>query len=685
MVKRLFILFGVLTLLSPLFPLQKKSTKDLPPSYKKWLEEDVLYIVSTREKEVFQQLNSNRERDLFTAAFWKQRDPTPGTPENEFRKEHYRRINYANSHFGSGTSKPGQKTQRGEIYIILGEPRDIQRYSGEGAVYDTEVWFYQGLTEYGLPAAFNLLFFQKDGVGEHILYSPISHGPQALMTSYRGDPINYLAAYRELRKIDPELAQTSISLIPGEPTRYGQPSLSSDILIQNVQTVPQKQIKDIYAKKFLAYKDIIEVDYSANYIDSDSSVKVIQDSSGINFVNYVIELKKFSVQQYANKFATHLILNGNVQDRDGKTIYQYEGAFTVNLNESSLKEIANNPFNLYDMFPLVPGDYKLSVILKNEVSKEFTSFERNIFIPEEADDSKVRMGQLILGYKMDRISTGSQNMSPFQVGLDQIYHQPNRVFHPKEKLIIVFQIKGLTSESSERGQIKYEFYKGEELFLIESREVSTIKEGLNFKEGFPLANFRPAHYKVKVSLWLDGREITSQAEEFDITSITAIPRPWSYKKELPPTNHPSYDFILGKQYFNKRDFERARVKFETAFNEIPNSRDFARELARIYLIDKEYHKIKETLLPFSKAEDVPYEILLFLGKSHQALSEYSDAIEIYNTAVSRFGVNVELLNSLGECFFRLGNMEDALDAWNSSLKINADQPDIRRKIESIKK
>jgi len=64
----------------------------------------------------------------------------------------------------------------------------------------------------------------------------------------------------------------------------------------------------------------------------------------------------------------------------------------------------------------------------------------------------------------------------------------------------------------------------------------------------------------------------------------------------------------------------------------------------------------------NEAEDVPYEILLFLGKSHQALSEYSDAIEIYNTAVSRFGVNVDLLNSLGECSFRLGNNEDALDA-----------------------
>jgi len=112
MVKTLLILFFVLCLLSPLLHLQEKSTKDLPPRYKKWLEEDVLYIISKVEKEVFLQLNSDRESALFTEAFWKHRDPTPGTPENEFRSEHYRRINYANSHFGSGSSKPGWKTQR---------------------------------------------------------------------------------------------------------------------------------------------------------------------------------------------------------------------------------------------------------------------------------------------------------------------------------------------------------------------------------------------------------------------------------------------------------------------------------------------------------------------------------------------------------------------------------------------
>ena len=151
-----------------LFPFQglteKKSIKELPPRFIKWLKEEVVYIITPTEKDVFLQLETDRERELFIEAFWKHRDPTQGTPENEFKKEHSRRINYANYNLGRGVPKPGWKTDRGRIYIILGEPRDIERIVGETEIYNTEIWFYQGLTKYGLPPRFNLVFYQKDGV-----------------------------------------------------------------------------------------------------------------------------------------------------------------------------------------------------------------------------------------------------------------------------------------------------------------------------------------------------------------------------------------------------------------------------------------------------------------------------------------------------------------------------------------
>lgn len=65
---------------------QKKSSKDLPPQFKKWLEEEVIFIITSLEKNVFLQLETDRERELFIEAFWKQRDPTQGTPTNEFKE-----------------------------------------------------------------------------------------------------------------------------------------------------------------------------------------------------------------------------------------------------------------------------------------------------------------------------------------------------------------------------------------------------------------------------------------------------------------------------------------------------------------------------------------------------------------------------------------------------------------------
>lgn len=234
--------------------------KNEPPArYKKWLEEEVVYIISPMEKEVFLRLKTDKERDLFIDAFWRQRDPTPGTPENEFKTEHYRRINYANHYYGRETPLPGWKTDRGRMYIILGEPNDIQRFEGKSETYPAEIWFYQGKTDVGLPPGFNLVFFQEGGNGEYKLYSPVKDGPQALLTSSFGTAMDYLSAYQQLREAEPSLAAASLSLIPGEESDgLGRPSLASDLLIQRIETLPAKQIKDKYAQKFLLYKDVVE-------------------------------------------------------------------------------------------------------------------------------------------------------------------------------------------------------------------------------------------------------------------------------------------------------------------------------------------------------------------------------------------------------------------------------------------
>jgi len=669
------------------FPLEVssgvKSEGELPPRFKKWLEQEVCYIITPLEKEVFLQLQTDRERDFLIEAFWKHRDPTSGTPENEFKEEHYRRIKYANFHFGRATPKPGWKTDRGRIYIILGEPRSVDHNIGESEIFNTDVWFYQGLTQYGLPPGFNLVFFQKDGVGEYVLYSPSADGPQALLTSYFGDQADFVQAFQTLKKINPSLARVSFSLIPGESSQYGRPSLASDMLIQNIFTVPQKELKNKYAQMFLDYKDKVEVEYSANYIDSDSSIKILQNPLGVYFVHYVVEIMKFSMQQYQDKYSTHLEINGNVSDSEGKTIYQYEGSISVKLDEDQLKSITYKPFDIYDMFPLIAGSYKFSVIIKNEVSKEFTTVEKDIIIPK--DDSALGMSSLVLGYKMYQASSAAQNLKAFKLGSFQFLHQPKNIFRSQDTLFLAFQITGLSSDLRQKGQLKYEFFKDDEPFFNFARKVNQYEGGVNFKHEFSLQEFPPDYYRLQVGLWDGEQEILSEEENFEISSVSVFPRPWIHNKTLPPPDHPVYSFLLGKQLFSKGDVNKAQAKLEEAFRKKPDSLDFALNLAQVYSVLKKHQQVKQVLMAFSVVSEVPYQLYLLLGKSHQALGEFDQAIALYNKALSQYGINSNLLNSIGECYYRLGIWDEALAAWEKSLEINPNQPDVEEKVKILKK
>src|SRR3984885_6165372 len=104
--------------------------QELSKPYKKWLYENVIYIINDEKRAAFKQLSNDEERDNFIEAFWQRRDPTPDTEENEYKEEHYQRIAYANEHFAAGV--PGWRTDRGRIYIVFGKPDEIDSHPSGG-------------------------------------------------------------------------------------------------------------------------------------------------------------------------------------------------------------------------------------------------------------------------------------------------------------------------------------------------------------------------------------------------------------------------------------------------------------------------------------------------------------------------------------------------------------------------
>ena len=153
------------------------SQEKLTPSEQLWFE-DVSPIITKTERDVFLKLRTAAERDKFIGFFWRNRDTTPDTPENEFQKDYMARVRFADENFGHDSPKRGSQTERGYYYLVLGPPLERRYFTTESAIWPLELWFYKGAEEYGLPDYFYLIFYQPGGLGDYRLYYPGVEGPE---------------------------------------------------------------------------------------------------------------------------------------------------------------------------------------------------------------------------------------------------------------------------------------------------------------------------------------------------------------------------------------------------------------------------------------------------------------------------------------------------------------------------
>ena len=669
----------------PGFPLPGqpvKSVRALPEIYKKWLDEEVVYIITPKEKEVFLRLENDRERELFIEAFWKQRDPNPNTPENEFKKEHFRRISYVNQWFGRDTPGAGWRTPMGRIYIILGEPNSIDKFESLTEIYPTIIWFYEGKIEYGLPNAFNVVFFKREGsAGDWTLYSPIKYGPEALLINYRGDMTDHLAAYQELMQIEPAVASISLSLIPGESLANPSPSIASEVLIQaKIPSAPREKVKDAYAEKFYKYKDSVGVEYTANYIDNDFTAHVIRDRSGMSFVHFLIEPKKLSLERDGNRFYTTLQVNGIVSDLKGIPVYQYGKDIPIELSEDQVTRIKDKLFSFQDLFPLIEGTYNLNLLLKNMISKEFTSAETRIIVPPA---SSLEISPLVLANRINENSEYKGKNKPYLVQEVQLTPSPRNDFASKDTLYLFFQVQGLTDEMKAGGRFQFTIADEQKTVTTADKEVRTYPKAPDFFESIPLAQLPPSLYKIKVAL-LDpnGQEALSREAEFFVSLAPALPRPFILSLPLPPSDDPMYDNIIGNQYLNRKDFREAGPRLEKAYRSNPASLGYALDYGKWLFATGDHASVRQIGDAFLKLQK--YEFTGLLGQSAQAMGDYEAAVAYYLDYIGHFGTNINIMNSIGDCYFKLGRNEDALKIWEKSLELSPNQDRIRKQVEAMK-
>ena len=115
--------------------------KQLDPKSRDFISK-VRYTITLEERRAFLALPEG-DREAFVVDFWKRRDPSPVTQENEYKAEYFSRIEQAN-HLFSGGAAPGWLQDRGRIYITLGPPDHRETYPRGVTFYGvpTEIWWY---------------------------------------------------------------------------------------------------------------------------------------------------------------------------------------------------------------------------------------------------------------------------------------------------------------------------------------------------------------------------------------------------------------------------------------------------------------------------------------------------------------------------------------------------------------
>jgi GWxTD domain-containing protein len=680
-VRTIAVLAGALALAALPAASQKISVKDLPTHYRSWLEEEVVYIISPKEKEVFLQLSNDRERAMFVEAFWKARDPDPQTPQNEYKDEHFRRIQYANNWFGRGYAAGGWRSAMGRTYIILGEPKQIEKYENLSNVYPMVVWFYSGLENPSLPSSFNVVFFKYIDAGDYVLYSPIRDGPQKLMPFYSGDMTSYEDAFRKLVEIEPLIAQVSMTLIPNDYALGMRPSMSSDILLG--QRIPQSaynKIKDAYAEKLLKYKDVIEVEYTANYIESDALVQVYRNSAGQAFVHYLLEPSKLSLERYEGLYRTTFNVNGIVSDASGRTVYQFDRLIPIELRSEQFAGIRNRLVSFQDTFPLIEGDYKFSLLWKNTVSREFASIEASLTIPPAR---ALTLTTPILANRVVRNPAFAGQVKPFTVGETQLVASPRNDFGNQDVLTLYCELGGITDELRRNGSVLITLAKDDLVVASTTKAIGDAAEPFRILEEFPLGNFPPAYYAAKVSV-LDAAKavVLSSKADFYISLQPNLMRSWIAYAPLPPAGDPAYSNIVGMQYLQAGDLVKARTFLESAVRRAPDSAPYALDYCRVLFAAKDYDGVQSVAGPFYR-DKKKYEFTQFLGESSQAVGRFAEAIGYYKDYLTYYGTNLNVLNSIGECYARTGDLAQAVTAWKKSLELNSGQEEIKRKLGEI--
>lgn len=402
---------------------------NLPRRYRDWVDGPVSYLITKTERAAFLILRTDADRDAFIDRFWELRNSAPGSANNAFKDEFYRRLAYVNSFFGNDGGTDGWRTDRGRTYLLFGKPQNTTNFKVNQELYPTELWFYSnpGLSE--LPPFFYVLFFDRDGIGGYHFYQPAVDGPDKLM---RAGP-SPQQAYQYLRQLNSELAQATLTLIPGEPvdTQYFSGSLGSQTIVNAAEGYNQMP----------SYVALIE--QRALRLERVTS-KVHYDVSRTGLLTFVVWEKgqpwlhwQLSIQDIQKPKAAKGQLKYEITTRlsaGGRPVFERTDAPSAAVPAGSEDSLKTRPFVFEDRIPVAEGKFRLSVTARNVAADATYEASRDFTVESPTDRAELSDIVIVSRYEPDR------RPRPFQFGGIKFFPDPTSSTSATRGLRICYQV-----------------------------------------------------------------------------------------------------------------------------------------------------------------------------------------------------------------------------------------------------
>ena len=401
----------------------KALRQELSKTYRKWLDEDVRWIITDEEKSAFMQLSNDEERDQFIEAFWQRRDPTPDTEENEFKEEHYRRIAYANEHYAAGI--PGWKSDRGRTYIVFGPADEIDSHpsggsyerpmeegGGETSTFPFETWRYRYLE--GIGQEVMIEFVDTCMCGDYHMTMDRSEKDALKYTPNAG-----LTLYEQMG-----MSSKASRFTNGGIEQLGASPFNNDLQTKQFDRLEQfAKLQAAPAVKFKDLEEVVRTKMIVNLMPFDVRADFVKVTGDTVLVPVTIQIKNRDVT-FQNKDGVErgsVNIFGRVTTLTGKIVQTFEDTVQVDVPVELLPKTAENSSVYWKALPLriSQNRYRLDIVVKDVNGDRTGSWSHAIQIPDFSED-KLSSSTLIIADQMEPVATKNVGTGNFVIGTTKV-------------------------------------------------------------------------------------------------------------------------------------------------------------------------------------------------------------------------------------------------------------------------